>query len=63
MDEDIIKPEEEDFLSKPDADTVLQKACLNIDLNNGTIKEQKYGKSAVLLETSKIGRASCRERV
>ena len=43
MDEDIIKPEEEDFLSKPDADTVLQKACLNIDLNNGTIKEQKYG--------------------
>ncbi len=52
MDEDFIKPEEEDFLNKPDADAVLQKACLNIDLNNGTIKEQKYGKSSVLLETS-----------
>ncbi len=52
MDEDFIKSEEEDFLNKPDADAVLQKSCLNIDLNNGTIKEQKYGKSSVLLETS-----------
>ena len=48
MDEDFIKSEEEDFLNKPDADAVLQKSCLNIDLNNGTIKEQ----SSVLLETS-----------
>lgn len=51
MEEEFPK-EEEDFLSKPDHDSVLQKVCANIDANNGSIKELKYGKASVVLDTS-----------
>ncbi|MCH5323286.1 MAG: hypothetical protein J1E31_06925 [Helicobacter sp.] len=44
--------EEEELLSKPDYDEVVQRVCHNIDPINGTIQELKYGEAKVLLETS-----------
>lgn len=51
MEEEFPK-EEDDFLIKPDHDSVLQKVCANIDADNGSIKELKHGKASVMLETT-----------
>lgn len=51
--EDELSKQEEDFLNKPDYDTVVQKVCQEIDANNGFIKELKQGSAIVLLETSR----------
>ena len=51
--EEEFSNEDEDFLNKLDYDVVAQRACQEIDANNGTIKELKYGNAAVLLETTR----------
>ncbi|CAM2897749.1 hypothetical protein [Helicobacter burdigaliensis] len=43
---------EEEFLTKPDNEDVIQKVCKSIDPQNGAIQELKYGKSNVLLSTN-----------
>lgn len=51
--EDEFSKEDEDFLGKLDYDTIVQKACQEIDANNGSIKELKQGSAIVFLETSR----------
>ncbi|WP_104721598.1 hypothetical protein [Helicobacter mesocricetorum] len=51
--EDEFPKEDEDFLNKLDYDTVIQRACQEIDANNGSIKELKQGNAVVFLETSR----------
>ena len=51
MEEEFIN-EDEDFLNKPDYESVVQRVCQNIDSSNGVIKELKNQQANVLLETT-----------
>ena len=50
--EDEFINEDEDFLNKANQESVVQKVCQNIDLNNGAIKELKNRQASVMLETT-----------